>query len=78
MDRNGIEFTILSLNAPAVQAILDTKKGIDVSKRANDRIAEAVAKHPNRFGRRKLVRQDTLERCRPAADRPHQPSNYSS
>ena len=25
MDRNGIEFTILSLNAPAVQAILETK-----------------------------------------------------
>jgi 2,3-dihydroxybenzoate decarboxylase len=49
MDRNGIEFTILSLNAPAIQAILDTKKAIDVSKRANDRIAEAVAKHPGQL-----------------------------
>ena len=49
MDENGIEFTILSLNSPAVQAILDTKKAIDVSRRANDRMAEAVARHPGRF-----------------------------
>src|SRR3989442_6018308 len=50
MEKNGIEYTILSLNAPSVQAILDTKKAIDVSKRANDRIAEAVVKHPKPFG----------------------------
>src|SRR4029079_6323325 len=49
MDRNGIEYTILSLNAPAVQAILDTARAIEVSRRANDRIAEAVAKHPRKF-----------------------------
>jgi 2,3-dihydroxybenzoate decarboxylase len=49
MDRNGIEFTILSLNAPAVQAILETKQAIEVSRRANDRMAGAVAKHPDRF-----------------------------
>jgi predicted TIM-barrel fold metal-dependent hydrolase len=50
MDRNGIGYTILSLNAPAVQAILDTQRAIDVSRRANDRIAEAVRKHPQQFG----------------------------
>ena len=49
MDRNGIEFTILSLNAPAIQAILDTKRAIEVSRKANDRIAEAVARNPRRF-----------------------------
>jgi predicted TIM-barrel fold metal-dependent hydrolase len=49
MDRNGIEFTILSLNAPAVQAMLDTNKAIEISRRANDRMAEAVARHPRRF-----------------------------
>ncbi len=49
MDRNGIEFTILSLNAPAVQAILETDKAIEISRRANDRMAAAVAKHPRRF-----------------------------
>ena len=50
MDRNGIEYSILSLNAPAVQAILDTRQAIDVSRRANDHVAEACAKHPTRFG----------------------------
>ena len=49
MDKNGIELTILSLNAPAIQAILDTKKAIEVAKRANDHVAEAVARHPGRF-----------------------------
>lgn len=50
MDSSGIEYAILSLNAPAIQAILDTRQAIDISRRANDRIAEAVAKHPTRFG----------------------------
>src|SRR5439155_19595526 len=50
MEKNGIEYTILSLNAPGVQAILDTNRAIDVSRRANDRMAEAVFKHPKRFG----------------------------
>ncbi len=49
MDKNGIEFTILSLNAPAIQGILDTKRAIEIAKRANDHVAEAVAKHPRRF-----------------------------
>ncbi len=49
MDENGIEFSILSLNSPAVQAILDTKTAIEVSRRANEKMAEAVAKHPGRF-----------------------------
>jgi 2,3-dihydroxybenzoate decarboxylase len=50
MERNGIEYTILSLNAPAVQAILDTQQAIDVSRRANDHMAQAVLKHPRHFG----------------------------
>ena len=50
MEKNGIDYTILSLNAPAVQAILDTKRAIDVAIRANDRMAEAVIKHPHKFG----------------------------
>jgi gamma-resorcylate decarboxylase len=49
MERNGIDFTILSLNAPAVQAILDTSRAIEVSRRANDRIAAAVARHPRKL-----------------------------
>src|SRR5688572_25797396 len=50
MEKNGIAYTILSLNAPAVQAILDTKFAIEVSKRANDKMAAATVKHPNHFG----------------------------
>ena len=49
MEKNGIEFAILSLNSPGVQKILDTNEGISVAKRANDRLAEAVAKHPDHY-----------------------------
>ncbi|MBI4293056.1 MAG: amidohydrolase [Betaproteobacteria bacterium] len=49
MDKNGIEFQIVSLNSPAVQAVLDTRKAIDLAKRANDKLAELVAKRPDRF-----------------------------
>jgi predicted TIM-barrel fold metal-dependent hydrolase len=49
MDKNGIEFTIVSLNAPAVQAVVNTKEAIALAKRANDKLAELVAKRPDRF-----------------------------
>jgi gamma-resorcylate decarboxylase len=49
MDRNGIDFALLSLNAPGVQAILDTRKAIEVARKGNERLAEAVAAHPERY-----------------------------
>src|SRR5665647_2334820 len=49
MDRHGIEMMILSLNAPAVQAIHDVKTAIDVARQANDVLAEHIAKRPARF-----------------------------
>jgi len=49
MDKNGIEYQIVSLNSPAVQAILDTSKAIDLAKRANDKLAELVGRRPDRF-----------------------------
>jgi 2,3-dihydroxybenzoate decarboxylase len=49
MDRNGIEFAILSLNAPAIQGIWDTNKAIETAKRANEYLARAIARHPHRF-----------------------------
>lgn len=49
MDKAGIELAILSLNAPAVQAILDTDEAIRVSQKANDAMAAAVTRHPGRF-----------------------------
>jgi 2,3-dihydroxybenzoate decarboxylase len=49
MDQHGIETMILSLNAPAVQAIPDRNRAIDVARRANDKLAEECARRPGRF-----------------------------
>jgi 2,3-dihydroxybenzoate decarboxylase len=49
MDKTGIEFAILSLNAPGIQSVLDTRRAIELARKANDRMAEAVTKHPKRF-----------------------------
>jgi 2,3-dihydroxybenzoate decarboxylase len=49
METNGIELAILSLNAPAIQGIWDTNKAIATAKRANDYLANAIARHPDRF-----------------------------
>jgi 2,3-dihydroxybenzoate decarboxylase len=40
---------LLSLNAPAVQAIPDVKRAAEVARKANDYLAEQVAKRPGRF-----------------------------
>jgi 2,3-dihydroxybenzoate decarboxylase len=59
MDKHGIEMMILSLNAPAIQAIPDPKKATDLARRANDALAEVVAKRPDRFqGFAALAMQD--------------------
>jgi 2,3-dihydroxybenzoate decarboxylase len=49
MDRHGVELMILSLNAPAVQAIHDVKRAIAVAREANDWLAAEVRKRPSRF-----------------------------
>ena len=49
MDEGGVEIMILSLNAPAVQAIPDRTKAAEVARRANDFLAEQVAARPDRF-----------------------------
>ncbi len=70
MDRNGIELMLLSLNAPAVQAILDPRQAHDIARKANDYLAEEVRKRPDRFqGLAALAMQEPelaareLERC---------------
>jgi 2,3-dihydroxybenzoate decarboxylase len=50
MDEFGVEYSILSLNSPAVQAIFDVKQAIEVARKANDILAEQIARHPKRFG----------------------------
>jgi 2,3-dihydroxybenzoate decarboxylase len=49
MDANGMEMMLISLNAPAIQAIHDVKKACDMARLANDRLADEVAKRPDRF-----------------------------
>ncbi|NTI24409.1 gamma-resorcylate decarboxylase [Rhizobium rhizogenes] len=70
MDAYGIEKMILSLNAPAVQAIPDKAKALEISRRANDFLAEQCARNPDRFlGFAALPLQDPdaataeLQRC---------------
>ena len=49
MDKHGVEMMILSLNAPAVQAIHDVKTAIEVARQSNDVLADHVRKRPDRF-----------------------------
>jgi 2,3-dihydroxybenzoate decarboxylase len=70
MDKHGVGTMILSLNAPAVQAIADKTRAIAVAREANDVLAAEIAKRPDRFsGFAALPMQDPdvataeLERC---------------
>jgi len=70
MDAHGMQMMILSLNAPAVQAIPDPGKAVEIARRANDFLAKEVQKRPERFqGLAALAMQDPeaaareLERC---------------
>lgn len=49
MDKTGIELAVLSLNAPGVQRILNADEAMNVAKKGNERMAEAVARHPDRY-----------------------------
>ncbi|HUN97211.1 MAG TPA: amidohydrolase family protein [Bradyrhizobium sp.] len=49
MDAHGMEMMLLSLNAPAVQAIPDPERADEIARRANDFLAEQVSKRPDRF-----------------------------
>jgi 2,3-dihydroxybenzoate decarboxylase len=49
MDRHGMQMMILSLNAPAIQAIPDVKKATQLARKANDFLAGEVRKRPDRF-----------------------------
>jgi predicted TIM-barrel fold metal-dependent hydrolase len=49
MDASGVGTMIVSLNAPAVQAIPDVKRAIAVARAANDVLAQEVRKRPDRF-----------------------------
>jgi predicted TIM-barrel fold metal-dependent hydrolase len=65
MDASGVEIMILSLNAPAVQAIPDVKRAVAVAREANDVLAAEIGKRPDRFkGFAALAMQDPHEASR--------------
>lgn len=49
MDKSGIELALLSLNSPGLQAILDVDKALKIAKKANDKMAEAANRYPDRY-----------------------------
>ena len=49
MDRTGIDKAVLALTSPGVQPFLDVEEAKGVATRANDRLAEACEKYPDRF-----------------------------
>jgi gamma-resorcylate decarboxylase len=49
MDQYGMETMIISLNAPAIQAISDVPKATEIARRANDLLAEHISKRADRF-----------------------------
>jgi 2,3-dihydroxybenzoate decarboxylase len=49
MDRGGVEISILSHAAVGAQSILDVSQAIVFSRRANDYLAEHIAKYPKRL-----------------------------
>jgi predicted TIM-barrel fold metal-dependent hydrolase len=49
MDASGVEIMIVSLNAPAIQAIANATQAAEVARRANDVLALEAAKRPDRF-----------------------------
>jgi gamma-resorcylate decarboxylase len=70
MDRTGIEIEILSLNSNGVQSLLDAGNAAELARKANDALADSIARKPNRFaGFAALPMQDPqaaaveLERC---------------
>jgi 2,3-dihydroxybenzoate decarboxylase len=49
MDNGGMELMILSLNSPAIQAIYDKHEAIKTARKANESLAEVLAKREDRF-----------------------------
>jgi gamma-resorcylate decarboxylase len=49
MDRGGVEISILSHAAVGAQALLEVSQAIAFSRRANDYLAEHIAKYPKRL-----------------------------
>lgn len=49
MDKAGVDVALLSLWSPGVQ-LFDKQQAIELAELANDRLTEAIKRHPNRYG----------------------------
>ena len=49
MDANGVAVSVLSLAAPCIQDLVDLGRAVDSARLANDRLAEVIERHPDRF-----------------------------
>ncbi|MCB8879970.1 amidohydrolase [Acidisoma cellulosilytica] len=70
MDKNGVDFVVLSLSGPGVQIEPDIAKATKLARLCNDRLAQEIQKQPTRYGGfAHLALQDPtgaadeLERC---------------
>ncbi len=70
MDRNQIDFVVLSLAGPGVQAEKDAAVALRKSKSVNDFLAKEIQKRPNRYGgfahlamHNPVEAADEFERC---------------
>ncbi|HVB34960.1 MAG TPA: amidohydrolase family protein [Patescibacteria group bacterium] len=70
MDKNGVEFAVLSLSGPGVQAERETKTAVRVARELNDLLAVEVQKKPGRYGglghvavQDPVAAADELDRC---------------
>lgn len=70
MDRNGIDYVVLSLSGPGIQIEKDTHNAIRLAQQANDALAKEIHNKPSRYGGfAHLALQDAaqaadeLERC---------------
>lgn len=50
MDAAGVEYALLSLTAPGIQAEPDPQRAVVRARQVNDALAEIVAAHPARYG----------------------------
>jgi 2,3-dihydroxybenzoate decarboxylase len=70
MDKNGIDFAVLSLSGPGLQVEKDTAKAVRLQRVVNDSLAKEVHKRPDRYGgfahlamQDPKAAADELERC---------------
>src|SRR3989442_3592221 len=58
MDAAGIDVQVLSLTSPGVEQ-LDATEAVALARQANDHLADAVRRHPNRFAALPTAAPDT-------------------